>query len=230
MADPDRLLALDLLRRSGWMAGQTPALADALLAQGRLVRLDPGRWVHGEGDQDAGVILVVQGALDLFCQAPGDREVRVGHAGSGAAFGQTTRFGGGPRLVTAVAAVPSLLLIVSDGALDRIARDHPDVWRAVAALVYAQLRGALQMAAEAVALPPRQRLAGRLAMLSRGRPAELALSQQALAEMAGVARKTANACLADFRRAGLVALSYGRISVLNPSGLQRIAGEGSKRQ
>lgn len=223
MAD-DRQAALDVLRASGWLAPYGEPLTLALLAEGALRRLPAGRWAHGEGDEQTGVLAVIEGALDLYCQAPGDREVRIGHVGAGGALGQTMSFGGGPRLVTAVCAEPSLILRVSDAGLERIARTRPDVWRAVATLVYLQLRNALQMAADAVALPPRQRLASRLLALSRNRrDRALHLSQQALAEMTGLSRKTANAYLAQFQRQGLVSLDYARITVLDPARLERVA-------
>lgn len=213
-----------MLRASGWLAAYGEAMAEALLAEGALRRLPAGRWAHGEGDEQTGVLAVIEGALDLYCQAPGDREVRIGHVGAGGALGQTMSFGGGPRLVTAVCAEPSLVLQVSDAGLERIARTRPDVWRAVATLVYLQLRNALQMAADAVALPPRQRLASRLLALSRNRRGpSLHISQQALAEMTGLSRKTANGYLAQFQRQGLVSLDYARITVLDPSRLERIA-------
>lgn len=218
-------MALDLLRASPWLTPHPAGLAERLLAEGVLARLAAGQWAQAEGDEETGLMVVVEGAVDLYCQAPGDREVRIGQAGAGAALGQTMRFGGGPRLVTAVCAEPSLLLRVSDAGLARIARDRPDIWRAVATLVYMQLRGALQMAAEVVALPPRQRLAARLLLLARGRlpPPVLTLSQQALAEMIGVTRKTANGLLGDFQRQGLVRLDYGAVAILDQRGLQRIA-------
>jgi len=102
------------------------------------------------------------------------------------------------------------------------------VWRAVAALVFLQLRGALQMAAESVALPPRQRLASRLLLLARAigqgeMAATLRVSQHALAEMLGLTRKTVNGYLRAFERAGLVRLGYGEIELLDPRGLRRIA-------
>ena len=132
----DEARALALLDSVRWLAPYGPDLARALVAQGALARLGAGRWAQAEGDEETGLLVVVEGALDLYCQAPGDREVRIGHIGPGAAIGQTMRFGGGPRLVTAVCAAPSLVLRVSDAGLARIARDRPQVWQAVAAVVY----------------------------------------------------------------------------------------------
>lgn len=221
----DRRAALDMLEAAGWLAPHGQELAAALVAEGSLAWLEAGRWAQAEGDEQTGLLLVVAGALDLYCQAPGDREVRFNQIGAGAALGQTMSFGGGPRLVTAVCAEPSLLLRVSDAGLERIARARPEIWRAVASLVYLQLRSALHLAAGAIALPPRQRLAARLVSLARtqqpGRG--LKLSQQALAEMVGLTRKTVNGYLADFQRLGLVRLDYGQLFVLDPRRLERIA-------
>lgn len=222
----DRQAALEVLETQGWLAAYDRALPGALLAEGSLARLDAGRWAQAEGDEHTGVLVVVEGALDLYCQAPGDRELRFNQIGAGAALGQTMSFGGGPRLVTAVCAEPSLVLRVSDAGLERVARAHPEIWRAVASLVYAQLRGALHLAAEAIALPPRQRLASRLLVLLRARQprAPLRLSQQALAEMVGLSRKTVNGYLAEFEREGLIAVDYGQVQVLGPRRLERVAG------
>ena len=221
----DRDQALRLLGVARWLEAYPPGLAEALVAEGALSRLRAGQWAQAEGDEDTGLMVVIEGAVDRFCQAPGDREVRISHAGAGAALGQTMRFGGGPRLVTAVCAEPSLLLRVSDAGLERIARLRPDIWRAVATLVYFQLRNALQMAAEVAALPPRQRLASRLLMLARGReaPVVLNVSQQGLAEMIGLTRKTVNGHLAGLQREGAVRLDYARIWIEDARRLQVVA-------
>lgn len=81
------------------------------------------------------------------------------------------------------------------------------------------------MAADAIALPPRQRLASRLLTLVRSRlgPPELRLSQQALAEMVGLSRKTVNGLLIEFAREGLVDLDYGGLAVLDLRRLERVA-------
>lgn len=229
--EADRARAARVLARAAWLQEQAPELAPAILAQGRLVRLAAGAWAHAEGDDDTGLLVVVEGGVQLLCQAAGDREVLVSYAGPGATIGQTMRFGGGPRLVTVQCLEPSLLLKVSDAALGRIGAEHPALWRAVAALVYLQLRITLAMAAEAVGLPPRQRLAARLLLLSRTMDPEggarvLRLGQQPLAEMIGLTRKTVNGYLRAFEAAGLVRLGYGEIEILDPAGLRRAAEAG----
>lgn len=219
----DRQKTIRILEQSPWLAGRADLIAP-LLEEGRLIHLAPGQWAQAEGDDDTGLLVIVTGSVQMLCQAPGDREVLIGQAGPGVAIGQTMRFGGGPRLVTVVCAEAATLLQVSDRALSRIAARHPSVWEAVAALLYLQLRGLIHLVVEASALPPRQRVASRLELLSRTtRGRRLRLNQQALAEMTGLSRKTVNGYLSEFERAGVIRRAYGEIEVLEPGSLRRIA-------
>ena len=226
MPTKDQIRAREILAESAWLREHGPDLIEPLLAHGRLTRLRAGQWAHAEGDDDTGVLVVVRGTIQLLCQAPGGREVIIGQAGPGGAMGQAMGFGGGPRLVTVVCAEDSLLLRISDRALARIAVDHPRIWEAVAALLYQQLRGLLQVFADASALSPRQRLAARLEQLARASPdrREIRLSQQTLAEMVGLSRKTVNAYLGELEADGLVRRSYGAISLLDVGRLRRMVG------
>ena len=61
----DRRLALDVLSAAGWLAPYGPALAEALLAEGQLARLAAGRWAQPEGDEETGLLAVIEGAVDL---------------------------------------------------------------------------------------------------------------------------------------------------------------------
>lgn len=224
-AETDRILAI--LRRTGWAGRLEPGLAEALIEAGRVVRLPAGTWSHGEGDVETGILVVLDGALQLFTEAPGDRQVLVGHVEQGGTIGQANRFGGGPRIVTAIAVVPSQLLIVSDAALTRLSAAWPGLWRMIAGLAYAQMRVAVQMLAQIVALPPRQRLAARLMALAaiKGEPAPVTLSigQQALGELVGLTRKTVNGLLQDFAREGLVRLRYAKLELVDLKGLDAAA-------
>lgn len=224
MTPDDRALAAEILGRAQWLAQGGPELAPLFLAHGRFVPLAAGQWAHGEGDEATGVLVVLRGALHLYCKAAGDREVLFNQANAGAALGQTTRFGGGPRLVTAIAAEDSLILQVSDRALSRIAQDAPGLWEAVSALLYLQLRNLLELLADLSALPPRERLARRLAQLAAAQPdATLRITQETLGEMVGLTRKTANLHLAAFEREGVIERAYGGLTVTDLAALRRIA-------
>lgn len=210
------------IERWGWLAGQPPEQQRALLDAAQLRRIGDGQWAHGEGDEQTGVLAVLEGRLRLYAQAPGGREALVGVAGPGAAIGQSALFGGGPRLVTAISAGPSLILTFSDRALLRVAERHPGLWRDLSQLIYRQLQFAIQAAAERGALPLRAQLASRLLMLSRD-GAVVAANQSDLAELLGVSRKAVNGWLGELSRAGAVKLGYGRIEIISAPALERAA-------
>jgi CRP/FNR family transcriptional regulator, cyclic AMP receptor protein len=159
--------------------------------------------------------------------AGGERAALIDILGPGAAFGQSGRFGGGPRLVTAIAARPAQVFHVSDAGLQAVAAREPEVWRAVSELLYGQLARLVRLTAEALSLAPGERLAARLAALERaagGGDGWLAVSQGELAELAGLSRKAVNARLGAWRRAGLVEVRYGAVRVADPGRLAAVAG------
>lgn len=223
--DHERIRAV--LQRTGWAGRAEPGLVDALIDAGRLMRLPVGTWSHGEGDTETGILVVIEGALQLFTEAPGDRQVLVGHVEKGGTIGQAARFGGGPRIVTAIAVVPSQILVISDAALTRLSASWPGLWRVIAGLAYAQMRVTVQTLAQIVALPPRQRLAARLLTLAAIKneppPMTLAIGQQALGELVGLTRKTVNGLLQDFAKEGLVRLRYAKLELVNLRGLDAAA-------
>jgi CRP/FNR family transcriptional regulator, cyclic AMP receptor protein len=227
MRQDEHNLALAVLGSSDWLRDYPRALHKQMVAEGRMVRLSTGEWAQAEGDDRSGLFIVIDGSLHSYCAAPGDNAVMIGIVGPGAVLGHTTRYSGGPRLVTAVCMEPSLLLVISEASLDRVAAKYPEVWRAIAGFAYAHTRRALQLAAEVISLKPRQRIAARLLAAVEGgealeRPV-LKISQELLGEMMGLTRKTINVHLSAFERDGLVRVSYGQIELHDCEGLKRIA-------
>lgn len=214
--------ALARVAAIAWFAALTPDLRTALLDVGRLSRRGVGEWLQGEGDEDTGVLAVLEGALRIYVQAPGGREALISLLPAGTVIGQSVSFGGGPRIVTAVAATPALVFTLSDRALRSVAATQPGLWEQVSALVYAQLRSVSLGLAEMVALKPRERLVSRLLALALPTGGEVGASQADLAEMIGVTRKAVNGWLAELEAKGLVARGYGRIAVLDRAGLERL--------
>jgi len=222
-----RETALKVLRESEWLGGEPAALIEALLNHGRLLHLNGGEWAQTEGDEHRGLVVVIRGVVHVSCQAAGNRNVLIGHCEAGAVLGHATRFSGGPRLVTAVCAEPSVLLAVSERGLEEVAAHWPTLWRALAASAYSYTRRTVRALAELIALPPRQRLASRLLIMGattghEGEPV-VRLSQQAIGEMIGVTRKTVNAHLAAFERDRLITARYNRIILRDIQGLRCVA-------
>lgn len=220
-------MALQVLREADWLKQYPVELAERLVAEGTLIRLNVGEWAQAEGDTRNGLFVVIDGLLHSYCAAPGDRVVMIGFAEPGSVLGHATRYSGGPRLVTAICVEPSILLEISEAAIDRVAVQSPEIWRAIAGFAYAHMRSALRMSAEIISLRPRERIAARLLATAKDDQGlgcrGIMISQEMLGEMIGVTRKTVNYHLSAFERAGLIRVSYGRIDLYDVSGLQAIA-------
>ena len=203
-----------------WFAGLDAHVRALLIGRGRWRRRAAGEWVYGEGDEDTGLVAVVDGALYLHAQAAGGREVLFAMAPAGTVIGQSGRFGGGPRLITATCAAECLLFSLSDHALQQTAATHPTLWMSVSTLLYGQLRLLVESMAEFVALKPRQRMIARLlAFEASANP--VPISQAALAEIVGVSRNAVNGWLAELEADGVIERRYGRIAVLRRDDLRR---------
>lgn len=224
MSKFDKEMAAGVLRQAACLRDYAPGLTDRLLAEGCLVRRAVGEWAQAEGDERGGLFLVVSGLLHSYFAVDAKREVMIGLVGPGSMLGHATRFSGGPRLVTAVCVQPTLLLELNEAALDRVAEQRPDLWRALADFTYANMRGVLQMAADLLSLAPRQRLAARLLAAAEAQGStDILLSQELLGELTGLTRKTVNHHLSALERAGLVETGYGRIRLCDIASLRCVA-------
>lgn len=227
MKKSEQNLALDALREAEWLQDYAPALAENLVSEGHIVRLNTGEWAQAEGDDRAGLYLVIDGCFYTYYAPLGDRVIMVGLAEPGAVLGHTTRYSGGPRLVTAVCAEPSIVLEISENALDRVATQSPEIWRAIADISYNNMRRALRLAAEIVSLRPRERIAARLLAITKSDPtgelSSIKISQELLGEMTGVTRKTINQHLSSLEREGVIRVGYGHIQIVNRTKLKLIS-------
>ena len=226
MKTEEKNLAMQVLQAAEWLKAYPPELAESLVAEGQLVHLNVGEWAQAEGDDRNGLFVVIDGLLHSYCAPLGDRVIMIGFSGPGSLLGHATRYSGGPRLVTAVCAEPSIMLEVSESALDRVANQSPEIWRAIAGCAYENMRNALRWAAEVVTLQPCERIAARLlAMAGEGQSDEvpvIKVSQELLGEMVGVTRKTVNHHFAAFERAGLIRVGYGQIEICDRIGLRSV--------
>lgn len=213
---------IETLRRNRWFAGLDAPLQAKIAGAGRVVALDPGQWVHSQGDPESGLAAVLDGALRLEVALGDDRDVLIGLAKRGSIIGQTKRAGGGPRILTTRANYDARVLLIGETALDGIAAHVPDLWRAVSGLVYEQLGAMTRLVAQLLMLPPRQRVAARLGQIAEGN--RVRVRQEDLAEITGLSRKSVNGHLAALEAAGLVERRYAEIRIVDRVGLRRVSG------
>jgi CRP-like cAMP-binding protein len=208
-----------------WFSGLAPTRRQALLARARPSTAPVGARVYGVGDPPDGFWAVVEGEVRLVSYPAIGMESVSMIVGPGAWFGELSVLDGGPRPHDAVVAKAAKLLHVPLAAFDQLAAVHPIIFRDLGILVCSRQRSALSFMAHSIAQPIAVRLTRTLLGAARASGgADLQVRQEELAAMIGVSRQTVNKELKALERAGLVALSYGRIRICDPARL-RTAGQ-----
>ena len=140
------------------------------------------------------------------------------------AWGHVVPIGPAPRMTSAVCAEPCVVLSVSRRLIEEIAQTRPEIWAAAAALMHSQVQRVLKMMLEILGETPKARLRARLLALTPNDFANgpINISQQVLAEMLGVTRRTLAGHLAELEKTGAIGVRYGRIEVRDRAILARI--------
>lgn len=132
-----------------------------------------------------------------------------------------------PRRAEVAARRSSVLVRVSRAALDRLAAEDPDCWRRVAQLTVAHLDHALSTIAGLSTPDSRTRVAMALRRVidphrqGTNQSVSLALSQDALGEIADLNRNVVAAALRDLEATGVVIRRYRRIEIPDIASLDR---------
>lgn len=209
--------------RSPWFDALPARLQAAMLASARMRHFDQGQWIYGEGDEQAGIAAILDGTVRLEVAVDADRTALIGLIPKGAFLGQSRSTGGGQRIVTARAARTSLILMLDDTAISKIATTQPEIFAAINQLLYGQLDTVVRAMAQLLILSPRARIAARL--LSNAMDGRVFANQTDIAEMTGMSRKSANGHLSALSKAGAITPNYGEIQIVNEALLAQIAAQ-----
>lgn len=192
-----------------------PALAALLRRDGRRSAYAAGQVIQQQGDRSDGFWMIESGRVSI-CRFAADGGVTVfAELGAGDLFGELAHFAGTARQVDAVAEAPSVLVRVGAREIDRLLATEPDFARALLASLAHQLRIAIDQIDRDRRLSADARIARLLLDLAEREGVELAVTQQSLADRAGVSRVTAGQVLARFEQAGAIRRHYRRIEIVN---------------
>lgn len=192
-----------------------PALAALLRREGRAIAYAAGQMVQQQGDSGDGFWMIESGRIAL-CRFGADGGVIVfGVMGAGDLFGELAYFGGTARQVDAVAEEPAVLVRVGAVQIERLLAEEPDFARALLASLAHQLRLALDQIDRDRSLTAEARIARLLLDLAERDGSALAVTQQSLADRAGVSRVTAGQVLARLEQTGAIRRGYRQIAVID---------------
>ncbi|MBF6136037.1 Crp/Fnr family transcriptional regulator [Nocardia otitidiscaviarum] len=182
-----------------------------------------------EGDPGDCLHLITSGKLIVRVTTPLGHTATLTILGQGEMFGEQAILSpDARRTATIVAVTDAETLTLSRERLERLRTDHPQVERFLTVSLAAQVRRLSAAVLEALYLPVETRVLRRLSHLARvygdpGRAAQIRLTQEDLASMAGTTRATANKVLRELEDAGVVRLSRGSVTVLDRMALERKA-------
>lgn len=190
-------------------------------ARGEVVfhRDDPGDSLH----------LIQKGRFSVRVMTPLGDVATIAVRGRGESFGEMALIADGSRRSATVTALEDAeTFAVYREEFEQLRRRHPGVDQILHRFLAAEVRRLNELLLEALFLPADKRLLRRLvelAALYDGGDGEItiALTQEAIAELAGVGRPTVNQLLRDEEKRGTIALGRGRTRVLDLDELGRRA-------
>jgi CRP-like cAMP-binding protein len=185
----------------------------AEVAQGRAMR--KGETLIRTGDPGSFMMIVLAGEVRVMLTAASGREQIVNTLGPGAIIGEIALFDGQPRTADVVAATHGRLLTIERVAMRRLIEEDARLALRVIEMLCARLRNTMVQLESMVFDDVASRLAASLSSLAKGNPKRLDMTQSALATLIGASREIVNKRLRQLARDGAVALSPGRVVILD---------------
>ena len=177
--------------------------------------LDSGEVLFQKGDKGDALFGVRRGRVRIETGTAAGGRLTLNVLGPGDLFGEIALFDGQPRTADAIAAETSELFTVRRGDFLAYLEREPRVTLRLLEMLCQRIRWVSDRMEEAVLLPLHARLARRLCMLAEDFGSEVHISQEELGVYVGAARESVNRQLQEWRRAGIIELRRGRISLLD---------------
>lgn len=211
-----------LLKKGEWFGSLPPALQQSILQRAMVRSYGAGEFLIREGEPAVGLFALLHGRTRHVRSVCDGEEVLLHIGEPGLWFGEYPLLTGKPSIGSVIADTDSRVLFLPAREFERIIEAEPRYLRPFAVLIAERFAFAYRYLAQAHGLSPEEflhaRLKGVVAMQridqpSNG-PADVSLSQEALANMIGVSRQTLNVLLRRLEARGLVEVGYRKIRLL----------------
>jgi len=179
-----------------------------------------------EGQECAGIFLIIQGAVKIFRTSPGGREVVLSIENAPTTVAELPLFDGGPYPASVRVVEPVVALFINKQDFQQFCRQYPDVALKVLAVVGRRLRQLVFLVESMTFGSVTQRLARMLLEAAKEAGSasfDLPGTHQEVASRLGTVREVVSRNLGRFRAQGLIAIHDRQVQILNRAGLQQEA-------
>jgi CRP/FNR family transcriptional regulator, cyclic AMP receptor protein len=215
-----------LLEMNALFAGLGAEAVDKIAALCVRRRLAAGEVLFLKGDSGDALYGVRRGQLRIETATEGGERLTLNVLGPGDVFGEVALLDGQPRTAGATAAEPTELFVLHRSDFVAYLEHNPRVAVRLIELLCLRIRWISERMEETALLPLHARLARRLCALADDFGADVHISQEELGVYVGAARESVNRQLQQWRKAGIISLRRGRISLLDVDRLAAEAGKG----
>jgi CRP-like cAMP-binding protein len=192
-------------------------------------RFSAGQVIFREGDQSDTCYVVANGHARALREHGDGRTIALARFGPGDIFGELAMFDDENRSATVEALDDLHALAILGHDMRRLMREHPDIAVKLVIALGRRLRAANERLARQSFQTVQSRVASVLIGLIEQQKAEggrdtdvlVTATQAELAQLAGSSRESASRFLAVLERAGIVTQGRGKLTVHDPSALER---------
>ena len=189
-------------------------------------RFAPDEVLFWEGEDCAGIFLIVQGSVKIFRTSPSGREVMLAIQEAPSTVAELPLFDGGPYPASVRAVEPVVCLFINKDDFQQVCRQYPEVALKILAVVGRRLRNLVGLVEAMTFGSVTQRLARLLLDASKAAGADtfdLPVTHQELASRLGTVREVVSRNLGRFRAQGLIKIQDRQVEIANRAGLQQEA-------
>jgi CRP/FNR family cyclic AMP-dependent transcriptional regulator len=204
-----------LLEMNPLFAGLGAEAVDKIAALCGKRKLAAGEVLFLKGDSGDALYGVRRGQLRIETTTESGERLTHNVQGPGDVFGEVALLDGQPRTAGATAAEPTELFVLHRSDFVGYLERNPRVAVRLIELLCTRIRWISERMEETALLPLHARLARRLCALAYDFGADVHISQEELGVYVGAARESVNRQLQHWRKAGIIALHRGRISLLD---------------
>lgn len=193
-----------------------------LLSGARRRRFARREVLFHAGDPAASVHLVAKGRIAIRVTTPLGDVATLSIVVAGDVLGEMALLApGGVRSATAIALQPTETLMIDASTFADLRRSEPGLTDALVTLLADRVRQLNDRLLEALYVPADTRLLRRVSELAELYGADIPLTQEDLAGLAGATRSTVNRVLRREERDGTLVLGRGRVTIVDPQALAR---------